>query len=127
MMALLLFFLLAFPFASTGAAERASDRQIVHILNRLAFGPTRDDLRHVNTIGIERYIAEQLAPDNIAEPPELTDKLAALGTLKLDPVQLFAEYGPLRPANGAKPDPEEQKARRQGARHTPEPAPEART
>ena len=67
------------------AAERASDRQILHVLDRLAFGPTLEDFRHVKAIGIERYIAEQLDPATIAEPPALTERLAGLETLRLDP------------------------------------------
>ncbi|HEX6443299.1 MAG TPA: DUF1800 domain-containing protein [Stellaceae bacterium] len=114
------------PFVPACAAETVPDRQALHILDRLAFGPTAADVQHVKEIGIDRYIAEQLDPQNIAESPELADKLATLDTLKLDPVQLFAEYGPLRPKDGAKPAPDEQKARRQRARVILEQAQEAR-
>jgi len=99
-----------------GAAERVSDRQVLHILDRLAFGPTTADVKHVKAIGIEGYIAEQLDPDAILESSELNKRLAGLETLKLDPVQLFAEYGPLRATDGMQPSPEDQKARRQRAR-----------
>ena len=127
----------AFAFAGTAviflltvtscfAADRASDRQVLHILDRLAFGPTTADVQHVKEIGIERYIAEQLDPQSIPEPPPLTEKLESLDTLKLDPVQLFAEYGPLRPKDGVKPSRDEQKARRQRARVILEQAQEAR-
>jgi uncharacterized protein (DUF1800 family) len=101
---------------SAEAAERASDRQVLHVLDRLAFGPTIEDFRHVKAIGIERYIAEQLDPDSIAEPPALTEKLAGLETLRLDPVRLYAEYGPLREVDGVKPTPEAQQPRRQHSR-----------
>jgi uncharacterized protein (DUF1800 family) len=97
-------------------AERVSDRQVLHILDRLAFGPSAADVKHVKAIGIERYIAEQLDPDAILESSELNNRLAGLETLKLDPVQLFAEYGPLRATDGMQPSPEDQKARRQRAR-----------
>jgi uncharacterized protein (DUF1800 family) len=96
-------------------AATSSDRQVLHVLGRLAFGPTESDARHVKTVGIEHYIAEQLEPESLPEPPGLTQRLAALGTLKLDPVQLWAEYGPLRPVDGVRPTPEEQKERRQRA------------
>jgi uncharacterized protein (DUF1800 family) len=112
-MTVLLFLLSVTP---SGAAEHASDRQILHLLDRLAFGPSAADAAHVKAVGIDSYIAEQLDPDSIAEAPELAEKLAALDTLKLDPVQLFAEYGPLRAKDGVKPTPDEQKARRQRAR-----------
>ena len=98
------------------AAGRSSDRQILHILDRLAFGPSPADVKHIKALGIDRYIAEQLDPASIPEQSALTDRLAALETLKLDPVQLFAEYGPLRATDGMQPSPEDQKARRQHAR-----------
>jgi uncharacterized protein (DUF1800 family) len=101
---------------SAEAAERTSDRQILHVLDRLAFGSTVEDFRHVKAIGIERYIAEQLDPAAIAEPPALTERLAWLETLRLDPVRLYAEYGPPREVDGVKPTPEEQQARRQRSR-----------
>jgi uncharacterized protein (DUF1800 family) len=102
--------------AVAGAAERASDRAILYALDRLAFGPTIEDFRHVKVVGIERYIAEQLDPASIPEPAALSERLAGLETLRLDPVRLYAEYGPLREADGVKPTPEEQQARRQRSR-----------
>jgi len=108
------------------AGERGSDRQILHVLDRLAFGPTAQDVDHVNAVGIDRYVAEQLDPASIPEPPELSERLAALDTLKLDPVQLFAEYGPLRAVDGVKPSPDEQKVRRQRSRIILQQAQEAR-
>ena len=39
-------------------AEPVFDRQIIHVLNRLAFGPTLEDFHHVRSIGVDRYIAE---------------------------------------------------------------------
>src|SRR5207248_6623419 len=101
---------------ATVAAGRSSDRQILHILDRLAFGPSAADVKHIKALGIDRYIAEQLDPASMPEPSALTDRLAARETLKLDPVQLFAEYGPLRATDGMQPSPEDQKARRQHAR-----------
>ncbi len=93
------------------------DGQAIHVANRLGFGPTTAGLAHIQQIGIDRYIDEQLHPAAIAEPPELAQRLAALGTLRLDPIQLFREYGPLLPAlnGGVKPTPEETKARRERA------------
>src|SRR5207244_1314335 len=55
-------------------------------------------------------------PEPSAEPPDLTDRLAGLETLPLDPVRLYAEYGPLREVGGVKPTPEAQQARRQHSR-----------
>ncbi|TAL07371.1 MAG: hypothetical protein EPO07_00290, partial [Verrucomicrobia bacterium] len=38
-----------------------------HVLNRLAYGPTPDELERVNAIGPQAYINEQLAFDGIAD------------------------------------------------------------
>jgi hypothetical protein len=56
---------------SASIAETAPNRQALHLLNRLAFGPTIDDLQHVEAIGVDRYLDEQLNPRAIIEPPEL--------------------------------------------------------
>jgi len=99
------------------ADNPAADSQAIHIANRLGFGPTTAGLAHIQQAGIDRYIDEQLHPAAIAEPPELMQRLAALSTKQLDPVQLFLQYGPLLPAlnGGIKPTPEEAKARRERA------------
>ncbi|MBV8120003.1 MAG: DUF1800 domain-containing protein, partial [Alphaproteobacteria bacterium] len=108
------------------AAETSSQRQALHLLNRLGFGPTLEDLRHVEAIGAQRYIDEQLDPASIPESPELPRRLAALDTLALSPVQLFAEYGPPLPQGGATPSPEEIKAARERSRIIIQQAMEAR-
>src|SRR5262252_2821711 len=51
-----------------------SDREIIHVLDRLAFGPTLADVAHVREIGINGYIAEQLDPADITEDPRLTER-----------------------------------------------------
>src|SRR6266568_2968136 len=116
---------LALPRLSE-AAVPPGDRHILHVLNRLAFGPTREDFGHVKRIGIEAYITEQLDPRALAEPPELAARLAGLETLRLDPIELFVRYGPPRPADGAKPSPDDVKARREAARVIVREAAEAR-
>ncbi|HEU0156655.1 MAG TPA: DUF1800 domain-containing protein [Stellaceae bacterium] len=120
----------ASPLASArGGAPKtdpAAPGRILHVLNRLAFGPSIDDFRHVEAIGVERWIAEQLDPAAIAEPIELRFRLAQLDTLDLDAMQLRQLYGPLRPVLGVKPTPEERKAQAQRARIVVEQAQAAR-
>jgi uncharacterized protein (DUF1800 family) len=109
------------------AAENAAEKEALHVLNRLAFGPTAEDLRHVEAIGVDRYIDEQLYPQAIREPPELVQRLATLDTLRLDPIRLFEIYGPWRPfRGGGKPSPEEAKAQRERAKVIVQQAAEAR-
>lgn len=98
------------------AAAPAPDRQVLHVLDRLAFGPTAADVRRVKTSGIERYIAEQLDPKALPDPPELAARLAGFETLRLDPIELFLQYGPRFAVGGVKPSPEEAKARREASR-----------
>jgi Protein of unknown function (DUF1800) len=114
------------PMCSASASENASDRAPLHLLNRLAFGPTLADLKHVEAIGIDRYIEEQLNPQTIPEPAELIQRLTALDTLKLEPAQLFAIYGPQLFPGEIKPSAEEIKARRQRAQVIVRQAAEAR-
>jgi uncharacterized protein (DUF1800 family) len=107
-------------------AEPESNRQVLHVLDRLGFGPSPADVRHVAAIGVERYIAEQLDPQAIPEPDALAERLAGFETLRLDPIQLFVQYGPRLPGGDPKPSPEENKARRQAAQIIVREAAEAR-
>ena len=72
------------------------DAQILHLLNRLSFGPRPGDIEHVRTIGIDNYIQEQLNPASVSEPQQLQQMLRRLSTLKATPIELFQEYGPQR-------------------------------
>jgi uncharacterized protein (DUF1800 family) len=117
--------LIALPPLAIGA-EQVSDRVVVHLLNRLAFGPTLEEVRHVKTIGVERYIAEQLDPDATPDPIELQWRLAQLDTLRLDPVQLRQLYGPLLNLRGFKPNPDLERAQRERVRIILRDASEAR-
>src|SRR6516162_2906499 len=107
-------------------AEPVSDRQIIHVLNRLAFGPTLEDFRLVSSIGVDRYIAEQLKSESIPEPLELQWRIAALDTLRYNAVQLRQLYGPLSTVRGLKLPPELEKVRRERARTIVQQAEEAR-
>jgi uncharacterized protein (DUF1800 family) len=112
--------------ALAGIADPASDRKIIHVLNRLAFGPTLEEVQYIKTTGIEHYIAEQLDPDAISESAELRYRLAQLDTLKLSAVQLRQLYGPLPRLRGFKPNPELEKAQRERSRTVLQDAAEAR-
>ncbi len=105
--------LLLLPPIRAGAVD--SDRQVLHVLNRLAFGPTRGDFDYVKTVGIEHYITEQLDPADIAEPIELRFRLAGLDTLGLGAVELRQLYGPLRAAGRVKPTLDDLRAQEQRA------------
>src|SRR5229473_5125369 len=71
----------------------------LHVISRLGFGSDPGQVEKIETMGVEKYIAAQLAPDSIPQPDKLTRELNELKTLGLNPAQLFQEYGPPR-ANG---------------------------
>lgn len=48
--------------------EQAADQQILHALNRLAFGPRPGDAEKVRAMGIDRWIEQQLHPERIPDP-----------------------------------------------------------
>jgi uncharacterized protein (DUF1800 family) len=68
------------------------DRQIVHSLNRLTFGPCPGDVENVRRIGLEKWIDLQLHPDRIPENPVLEAKLEPLETLRMDPATVVRDY-----------------------------------
>src|SRR5213075_265737 len=55
-----------YRFYRIGATGMSSnDLLTANVLNRLAYGPTPDELERVRAIGPQAYIDEQLAPQNI--------------------------------------------------------------
>jgi uncharacterized protein (DUF1800 family) len=49
----------------TEPREQTADQQVQQVLNRLAFGPRPGDVAKVREMGVDRWIALQLAPDRI--------------------------------------------------------------
>ncbi|MGK2933716.1 MAG: DUF1800 domain-containing protein [Gemmatimonadaceae bacterium] len=48
--------------------EQAADQQILHALNRLAFGPRPGDVQKVSALGLDQWIEQQLYPERIPDP-----------------------------------------------------------
>ncbi len=71
--------------------EHPDDKTIVHVLNRLGFGPGPGDLERVRRIGLDKYIDQQLRPDTIADTA-LTSHLAGLDTLTRSSRDLAEDY-----------------------------------
>ena len=95
--------LLFTTIAAVGQADRRFhqtlpvDKQIVHVLNRLTFGPRPGDLEQVRRTGVEKWIDLQLHPERISENPVLESKLKLLGTVRLATWQILEKY-PAAPA-----------------------------
>ena len=80
-----------------------AERQIVHVLNRLTFGPRPGDVDQVRRIGIDAWIDQQLHPDRLAENPALGDKLRPLVTLDLPMWKILESYPAVPAALAAMP------------------------
>ena len=59
----------------TEPREQTADQQVRHALDRLGFGPRPGDVARVREMGVDRWIALQLAPDRV--PDASTDALVA--------------------------------------------------
>ena len=97
----------------------ADDATIDHVVSRLTFGARPGDVEHVRSIGVERYIDEQLHPERLADAG-VDARLADLTTLRMSSRQIAEEFeAPLLKARQAKKnaggdeaaavDPEQQK------------------
>jgi uncharacterized protein (DUF1800 family) len=63
------------------------DKAIVHVLNRIGFGPGPGDVEAVRRIGLAAHIEQQLHPERIADG-SLTERLAVFTTLQLSTREL---------------------------------------
>jgi uncharacterized protein (DUF1800 family) len=70
------------------------DKQIVHVLNRLTFGPRPGDVQQVRVMGVDKWIDQQLHPERIAENPALDAKLKPLESMTLPMWQIMEKYSP---------------------------------
>ena len=82
------------------AVSRSDNARIIHLLNRTSFGIAPGDIQLVKARGIEAYIQEQLSPESIPEPPQLTATLQQLETTGMTPIQLWQKYGRLGKKRG---------------------------
>src|SRR5262245_9883872 len=64
---------------------------IVHVLNRLGYGPRPGDVEKVRAMGLDKWIDEQLRPDRIPDPTVATH-LSGLRTVALPTRDLLARY-----------------------------------
>jgi uncharacterized protein (DUF1800 family) len=70
------------------------DKQIVHVLNRLTFGPRPGDVQQVRQIGVDKWIDQQLHPERVAENSALDAKLKPLQSINLPMWQIMEKYSP---------------------------------
>ena len=67
------------------------DHAIVHVLNRIGYGPGRGDVERVRATGIKRYVDEQLHPERIPDT-SMTARLAPLTTIALSTREIAERF-----------------------------------
>jgi uncharacterized protein (DUF1800 family) len=70
--------------------QKPDDKTIIHVLNRVGFGPTPAALERARRIGLFAYIDEQLRPERI--PDTAAAKLSGFATLNKTSQELAEEY-----------------------------------
>ncbi len=100
--------------STSGRSRRATasipplteDQKILHLLNRAGFGPRPGDIERVRRMGIERYIEEQLHPEDLSDD-FLSRPLLALSTLQMSQFEILQTFepAPVRPQPTPTPTP----------------------
>src|SRR5258708_33205508 len=85
-------FLCPLLFIGARSPKLSKDDQVIHALNRVTFGPRPGDVEAVRKMGVKKWIDLQLHPERIAENPELAQKLAPLGSLRLSQADTERTY-----------------------------------
>jgi uncharacterized protein (DUF1800 family) len=77
--------------SDTAVPRNPDDRTVLHVLNRLGFGPRAGDVERVRRMGLAAYIEQQLHPERISDP-SLPQRLARFETLTKSTRELSKEY-----------------------------------
>ncbi|HTS81775.1 MAG TPA: DUF1800 domain-containing protein [Myxococcaceae bacterium] len=83
------------------AVQASNEQQAVHVLDRLAYGPSPADLRQVEEMGPAAWIAWQLRPADI-DDSRVDRHLADFPSLRMSTAELVAEYPRARKVAAAK-------------------------
>ena len=67
------------------------DRTILHVLNRIGFGPRPGDVERVRAAGLRAYIEEQLHPERLPDA-DMGARLEGLTTITKSTQELAADY-----------------------------------
>jgi uncharacterized protein (DUF1800 family) len=82
----------ASPFRPVAASSFPNDEQtIAHVLNRIAFGARPGDIDRVKTLGLQRYIDQQLHPERIPDR-DVEARLSGLATIALSSREIADQY-----------------------------------
>src|SRR5665213_361490 len=73
--------------------ELNEDEAILHVLNKLGFGPRPGQVEQIKQTGLENWIQAQLHPENISDPV-VDARLAQFPALSLSAAELLDQYPP---------------------------------
>jgi uncharacterized protein (DUF1800 family) len=73
------------------SAAFTAERQIIHLLNRIGYGPRPGDIERVNRIGLDKYIDQQLHPETTADMATEA-RLRGLESLQMTIAELSEKY-----------------------------------
>ena len=76
---------------SSGVPPKPDDRTIVHVLNRVGFGPAPGEVDRIREMGLDAYIEQQLNPSTLSDSA-LAARLADFKTLSMSTRDLAREY-----------------------------------
>jgi uncharacterized protein (DUF1800 family) len=77
----------------TNPVQMEEQKRAVHVLNRLAFGPGPGDVERVTTMGIDKWIDQQLHPEKI-DDHDLDARLAPFRSLHMNTRELVENFPP---------------------------------
>ncbi|HTP87893.1 MAG TPA: DUF1800 domain-containing protein [Candidatus Acidoferrales bacterium] len=84
-------------------AKLSTEQKIQQVLSRLTFGARPGDVEEVRRLGVEKWIALQLHPDQIGENPQLEARLKPLTTLNMQSAEIMTKYYQQFPQRIAQP------------------------
>ncbi len=76
---------------SLPASTLTEDQKILHVLNRLGYGPRPGDVERVKAMGLAAYFQQQLYPEAIPDRA-VEPKLKNLSTLGMTTAELVREF-----------------------------------
>jgi uncharacterized protein (DUF1800 family) len=82
---------LVFAQKSPKTQSLKEEQRIIHVLNRLGFGARPGDVDRVKAMGVEKYIEQQLHPENIADTVA-ENKVRELSVLNMSTAELYEKY-----------------------------------
>jgi uncharacterized protein (DUF1800 family) len=77
--------------APTKTRALSEEQRILHVLNRLGFGPRPGDVERIKAMGVENYINQQLNPEKISDTVA-ENKIKDLSVLNMTTAELYEKY-----------------------------------